>query len=101
MLRLPAFFFIRSLYRITTFPRTQSGFRAFIDELESLVYQGKRIGVHCQGSIGRATVTAASLLIQLGWSPKAALEAVESARGCEVPDTPEQRSWILRYEANA
>ena len=30
---------------------------------------GERIGVHCRGSIGRATVTAACTLIHLGWKP--------------------------------
>jgi len=55
--------------------------------------------VHCRGSIGRATVTAACTLIQLGRKPRAALAAIEAARGCAVPDTEEQRSWILSFEA--
>ena len=60
---------------------------------------GERIGVHCRGSIGRSTVTAACALIHLGWQPQAALEAIAAARGCAVPDTEEQRRWILSYEA--
>ena len=35
--------------------------------------------------------------IHLGWSPLAALKKIESARGCSVPDTDEQREWIIRY----
>jgi hypothetical protein len=50
-------------------------------------------------NIGRATVTAACALIHLGWSPQAALAAIQAARGCMVPDTQEQEDWILRYKA--
>jgi protein-tyrosine phosphatase len=57
------------------------------------------MGVHCRGSIGRATVTAACTLIHLGWTPQAALSAIQAARGCAVPDTQEQEDWILRYKA--
>ena len=60
---------------------------------------GERIGVHCRGSIGRATVTAACTLIHLGWKAKDALKAIQAARGCEVPDTAEQLRWILNYKA--
>jgi protein-tyrosine phosphatase len=74
-------------------------FRAFVTGLAARLRAGERIGVHCWGSIGRATVTAACTLIHLGWKPAAALAAVESARGCPVPDTEEQERWILAYEA--
>jgi protein-tyrosine phosphatase len=80
-------------------PPDELSFRNFAAELANRLRSGDRIGVHCRGSIGRATVTAACTLIHMGWTPQAALVAVESARGCMVPDTPEQRDWILRYEA--
>ena len=82
-------------------PPDRDKFQELISELEALSREGHRIGIHCQGSIGRATVTASSLLVHLGWEPQAALEAIETARGCEVPDTEEQRAWILRYKARA
>jgi protein-tyrosine phosphatase len=82
-----------------TTPADTAAFREFAGKLANLLRAGKYIGVHCRGSIGRATVTAASTLIQLGWDPKAALTAIETARGCPVPDTPEQREWILNYKA--
>ena len=62
---------------------------------------GERIGIHCWGSIGRATVAAACTLIHLGWQSAAALAAVEAARGCPVPDTEEQQIWIMQYKAHA
>jgi protein-tyrosine phosphatase len=80
-------------------PPNAAAFRRFIEGLADRLRTGERIGVHCRGSIGRSTVTAACALIHLGWQPQAALEAIAAARGCAVPDTEEQRRWILSYEA--
>jgi len=80
-------------------PADEDDFRAFVSALAGSIAAGEKIGLHCQGSIGRATVTAACTLIHLGWKPKAALAAIQAARGCVVPDTAEQRRWILRYKA--
>jgi protein-tyrosine phosphatase len=82
-------------------PPDVAEFRAFVSGLADRLRTGERIGVHCQGSIGRSTVTAACTLIHLGWKAKDALNAIEAARGCRVPDTEEQRRWILRYKAEA
>jgi protein-tyrosine phosphatase len=81
-------------------PPDTAAFRHFVTGLAERLRRGRRIGVHCRGSIGRATITAASALIHLGWMPETALTAIETARGCTIPDTPEQRDWILRYKAD-
>jgi len=83
----------------TTVPLNVAKFRAFVGGLAERLRNGERIGVHCRGSIGRATVTAACTLLHLGWKPGDALAAVEETRGCPVPDTEEQQRWILAYEA--
>jgi protein-tyrosine phosphatase len=80
-------------------PADVATFRAFVAGVADRLRAGERIGVHCRGSIGRATVTAACTLIHLGWKAKDALKAIQSARGCEVPDTTEQLRWILNYKA--
>jgi len=82
----------------TQVPPDPIAFGEFITGLVNRLRHGEHIGVHCRGSIGRATVTAAAVLIRLGWKPEKALAAIEDARGCAVPDTPEQREWILNYE---
>jgi protein-tyrosine phosphatase len=82
-------------------PSDVSSFRRFAASLADRVRSGERIGVHCRGSIGRSTVMAVSVLVHLGWAPRQALMAVALARGCPVPDTEEQRDWILAYEAKA
>jgi protein-tyrosine phosphatase len=83
----------------THIPPDRNAFRDFIAGLVQRLRRGEHLGVHCRGSIGRATLTTAAALIHLGWKPSAALEAIEKARGCPVPDTAEQRAWILHYEA--
>jgi len=80
-------------------PPDTASFRGFVVGLAARLRAGERIGVHCRGSIGRSSVTAACALIHLGWEPSAALDAIETTRGCQIPDTPEQRDWILRYKA--
>jgi protein-tyrosine phosphatase len=80
-------------------PIDVADFRTFVSGLAHRLRIGNGVGVHCQGSIGRSTVTAAWTLIHLGWKPDAAIEAIHQARGCDVPDTREQYQWILNYEA--
>ena len=79
-------------------PQNPVSFRAFAESLATQLRSGKRVGIHCRGSIGRATVTAACSLIHLGWNARIALAAIERARGCPVPDTHEQYKWILKYK---
>jgi protein-tyrosine phosphatase len=83
----------------THVPPDVAAFREFVEELAGRIRAGRAIGVHCRGSIGRATVTAACTLIHLGWKPRTALVAIETARGCVVPDTAEQEEWIRNYKA--
>lgn len=80
-------------------PVDEAGFRRFVVGLAERLRNGDSIGVHCRASIGRAIVTTACTLIELGWKPKSALAAVAEARGCLVPNTSEQREWILSYRA--
>lgn len=79
-------------------PMNPGEFRALVSDLAERLAAGEQIGVHCRGCIGRSTVLAASVLIQVGIEPEIALVAIEQARGCAVPDTPVQERWILQYE---
>lgn len=76
-------------------PENTDAFSEFVAGIAAEVKSGRAIGIHCWGSIGRSTVAAASLLVHLGWNADAALDEIEVARGCPVPDTREQRAWIL------
>jgi protein-tyrosine phosphatase len=78
-------------------PSDLASFHALVANLRDQVRDGKRVGAHCRGCIGRATVLIASVMIALGWDASQALQKIERARGFPVPDTPEQLEWILHF----
>lgn len=82
----------------TKVPSDVARFRVFVSGLADRLGNGESVGLHCRACIGRATITAACILIHRGLKPLDALAAVEAARGCRVPDTSDQLEWILRYE---
>jgi protein-tyrosine phosphatase len=71
--------------------------RAFVEQLHTLLSAGKNIGVHCRQSVGRSSLIVASLLVQAGIDVETALERIQAARGCAVPETAEQRQWVERF----
>jgi protein-tyrosine phosphatase len=74
----------------------------FSSQLNKLLEQlggGKRIIVHCRQGIGRSALVAICLLILSGFDPANATQLVASARGCPVPETPEQHRWIADFAA--
>lgn len=72
-------------------------FESFLANLEANMANGKRIGIHCRGCIGRASVVAASLMARAGITHGQVWRQIAAARGCEVPDTREQREWVNRH----
>ena len=70
---------------------------ALVRRLASLVAQGEGMAIHCRQGVGRSALIAACVLITLGESPDRAWERVARARGCPVPDTAEQRQWVLSF----
>src|SRR5713226_5708258 len=77
-----------------------SSLEAFSDQVTKVVEQlanGKNIAVHCRQGIGRAGLVAICLLTLSGVDPAVAMERVSAARGCSVPETPEQRRWIADF----
>ena len=78
-------------------PTNRVLFDEFLAKLEEQISQGKRVGVHCRASIGRSSVTTASLLIRSGVSIADVWVQIATARDCDVPDTEEQREWVERH----
>lgn len=68
-----------------------------VQRLESTLMTGGNVAIHCRQGVGRSALLASSVLVATGISPKTAFERVEKARGCGVPDTPEQREWVNRF----
>lgn len=90
--------------RFVSFPIQDRGtppniaqFNQFLTGLELALAEGKRIGVHCRGCIGRSSVVAASLLIRAGTPTAQAWDQIEAARGSPVPDTLEQLEWVAQH----
>ena len=74
--------------------------RAALDlakELADLLAVGKGIAIHCRQGIGRSALIAGSLLVLFGIVPEAALQRVSEGRGCSVPETSEQRQWLMEF----
>ncbi|HEY6446307.1 MAG TPA: hypothetical protein VIY53_07605 [Acidobacteriaceae bacterium] len=78
-------------------PPDPAEFRQLVAYLAGQALAGKKIGAHCRGCIGRSTLLIASIMIALGSDAEDALRQIAAARGLDVPDTPEQRAWILRF----
>ncbi|MEZ4436430.1 MAG: tyrosine protein phosphatase [bacterium] len=68
-------------------------------EAAAVLRGGGGVVTHCRQGIGRASMMAAAVLIELGVEWSAALGAIEAARGRSIPDTREQRAWVEQYAA--
>src|SRR5947208_770859 len=78
-------------------PASASDALGLVRRLGARLTGGKAVAIHCRQGVGRSALVAACVLASLGEGPDAALTRIASARGCPVPDTAEQRSWVLRF----
>lgn len=78
-------------------PESTSDFLGLVRRLTWYVEGGKAVAIHCRQGIGRSAVVAACVLAVLGERPDVALDRIAAARGRPVPDTDEQREWVLRF----
>lgn len=69
---------------------------ALARELAGFHQAGNTITAHCRMGIGRSPLILASIMVHTGSLPEAAWTAIGAARGCQVPDTQEQRDWLHR-----
>jgi protein-tyrosine phosphatase len=71
--------------------------RKFARDLLKRIRSGQSAVVHCRAGIGRSSVVAAAVMIEGGATSAAAFESIAAARGLRVPDTDEQRGWLIAY----
>ena len=76
-------------------PSSVQDFRACTHMLYETTGSGNNTVVHCRAGIGRAALMAAGVLLHAGFEPEHAFRHISKARGVEVPDTDEQRGWLL------
>jgi protein-tyrosine phosphatase len=68
--------------------------------LDNKLTEGKIVAIHCRQGVGRSALLAASILVVGGLEVDDAFDRIRTARGCPVPDTPEQREWVAHFARN-
>lgn len=72
----------------------------FLSRLSQFLISGQNVAIHCRQGIGRSGLIAGALLVLGGATFREAVATISRSRGCEVPETPEQRKWLVDF-ANA
>ena len=78
-------------------PTSRKATLEFVKKLAKLLAERKSIAIHCRQGIGRSALIAACLLVRFGIDPGAAFQRVSEGRGCSVPETSEQRQWLMEF----
>lgn len=63
--------------------------------LRDLLKAGRNIAIHCKGGLGRTGTIAATLLIEFGMRPRAAIQSVREARPGAI-ESGIQENYVLR-----
>ena len=71
--------------------------RHLAEMLAREIANGRSVAIHCRAGIGRSSLVAASVLVCSGVDACEALQLIKDARGVAVPDTEEQRDWVLAF----
>lgn len=75
-------------------PDTQRAM-ALASLLVDKIKQNKHVAIHCRAGIGRTGIVASAVLVKLGLNPIEAINKISIARGVDIPDTEEQKEWVL------
>ena len=78
-------------------PASRMATLELVNKLDELLSEARNVGIHCRQGVGRSGMIAACLLMMRGLSPEAALDTVSTARGVIVPQTSEQREWLIEF----
>lgn len=76
-------------------PGSVLDFNTLTKKLYHEIAGGKNTVIHCRAGIGRTGVVAAGVLIHCGFEPDEAFSHISNKRGVRVPDTREQRDWLI------
>jgi protein-tyrosine phosphatase len=75
-------------------PDSERTLGAFLDSLDERMEQRKSVAIHCRAGIGRSSMLCACLLVRQGFSAESALQKIQVARGCAVPDTTDSATGL-------
>ena len=79
-------------------PSEKEYFIKLVGRLNEYLNDSKKIVIHCRMGIGRASVLASAILIKRGINAEDVFKIISTHRELEVPDTEEQRKWVLNLE---
>lgn len=79
-------------------PRDENKFIQLSKEIANRIRENKKVVIHCRMGIGRASILAAAVMINLGVEGKGVFDIISKYRKLNVPDTEEQKKWILSIE---
>jgi hypothetical protein len=75
----------------------RSAVAPLVDLLVARLRAGRHVAVHCWAGIGRSSLVAGAILVRLGVPSQRAWVVIGEARGCRVPETDEQREWLVGH----
>ncbi|MFC4425606.1 cyclin-dependent kinase inhibitor 3 family protein [Deinococcus navajonensis] len=81
-------------------PADAAGFAVYLEGLLEQLLNGQVVVVHCRGGLGRAGLTAACLLVQMGMDPAEAIDLVRRTRSPHAIETAEQEAFVHRFAAS-
>ena len=79
-------------------PVSLSDTAKLIANLVFLLKEGKAVAIHCRVGIGRTSLIAGCILLELGYESQDVFPLLSKARGFAVPDTQVQIEWLSRFE---
>lgn len=77
-------------------PFSQQTFQ-ILQQLSTSLSEGRHIAFHCRQGLGRAALMAASLLVLASFIPQQAFDLLSQVRGYVVPETEEQKAWVMAF----
>jgi protein-tyrosine phosphatase len=78
-------------------PASSEAVAELVGEVVGALEEDRSVAVHCRQGIGRSGLFAGAVLVAGGVDPVSALSAISEARGLEVPETEEQRRWLMGF----
>ncbi|MEM7147983.1 MAG: dual specificity protein phosphatase family protein [Verrucomicrobiota bacterium] len=79
-------------------PASLPDFARFTHEIYEATGSGTSTVIHCLAGIGRSGTVAAGVLLHAAFEADAAFAHISAARGMSVPDTEEQRRWLIEHQ---
>ncbi len=81
-------------------PQSKRAFLNLVTQLTHKVREGQRLVMHCRMGIGRSSLLAGAIMIQLGYAGKDVFDIIGQYRGLRVPDKEMQKEWLLGVEGD-